>query len=86
MGTNRKPEIKEENGVTGAMILITLVSISLALILTLPNIYLDNQIYYESREIAHHQNIAQTLREEQTIIKNRLEEIKYRENMNSKVE
>jgi competence protein ComGC len=69
--------VKKENGVTGGMIIVTLFSISFVMLLTIPNIYLDNQIYYESREIAHYQNILKTLREEQTIIKKRLEAIKY---------
>jgi competence protein ComGC len=72
---------KRENGITWSMILITIFSISLVLLLTLPNIYLDNQIYYESREIAHYRNIAQTLKEEQNIILHKLEAIKYQENI-----
>ena len=78
---NRTKPIKQENGVTWSMIIITIFSISLVLILTLPKIYLSNQIYYESREIAHYRNIAQTLREEQTIILHKLEAIKYQDNI-----
>ena len=74
---------KEENGVTGSMILITFFVTSLALLLTLPNIYLDNQIYYESRNIAHFQRIKMTLEEEQTLIKTKLEEINYKENLHN---
>ena len=74
-------KIKEENGVTGSMVLITVFSIALVLLLTLPNIYLDNQIYYESRYIAHYQRIKVTLEEEQKIIKSKLEEINGRENL-----
>jgi len=51
------------------------------LLLTIPNIYLDNNIYYESREIAHYEAIAQTLREEQSIIKHKLEDVKYQESV-----
>ena len=78
---NITKSIKQENGVTWSMIIITIFSMSLVLILTLPNIYLHNQIYYESREIAHYRNIAQTLREEQTIILHKLEAIKYQDNI-----
>ena len=74
-------KIKEENGVTGSMILITFFVTALVLLLTLPNIYLDNQIYYESRDIAHFQNIKLTLEEEQAILKIKLEEIHYQENL-----
>ena len=78
---NKKKFLKQENGVTWSMILITIFSISLVLLVTLPNIYLHNQIYYESRQIAHYRNIAQTLREEQIIIQHKLEAIKYQENI-----
>lgn len=71
----------EENGVTGSMILITVFSIALVLLLTLPKIYLENQIYYESRYIVHYQSIKLTLEEEQSSIKTKLEEINYRENL-----
>ena len=73
--------VKSENGVTWSMFIITLFSMFLVLLMTLPNIYLDNQIYYESREIAHYQHIVKTLREEQTIIKRKLEAVKYQENI-----
>ncbi len=73
--------IKNENGVTWSMFIITIFSMSLVLLMTLPNIYLDNQIYYESREIAHYQHIVKTLREEQMIIKRKLEAVKYQENV-----
>lgn len=79
----REMKPQKENGVTGSMMLVTFFSIALALLLTLPNIYLDNQIYYESREIAQLQSIAKTLREEQGIIQNRLEAIKYEESLRS---
>ena len=72
---------KEENGVTGSMILITFFITALVLLLTLPNIYLDNQIYYESRDIAHLQRVKMTLEEEQSLIKTKLEEIHYKENL-----
>ena len=77
----RAKQIKEENGVTGSMILITFFVTALVLLLTLPNIYLDNQIYYESRNIAHLHRIKVTLEEEQTLIKIKLEEINYKENL-----
>ena len=74
-------KIKEENGVTGSMILITFFITALVLLLTLPNIYLDNQIYYQSRSIAHLHRIEITLEEEQTLIKTKLEKINYKENL-----
>jgi len=75
---NRK--LQKENGVTNSMILITIFVSALVLLLTLPNIYLDNHIYYESRELTHLNKIKVTLEEEQAIIKMRLEEINVKEN------
>jgi len=72
---------KEEKGVTGSMILITLLSIALVLLLTIPNIYLDNEIYYESHEISRLQSLKITFQEEQVLIKNRLDEIHSQENL-----
>ena len=77
----RAKKIKKENGVTGSMILIIFSVTVLVLLLTLPNIYLDNQIYYESRHIAHAQRVKMTLEEEQALIKIKLEEIHYKENL-----
>jgi competence protein ComGC len=71
----------QENGVTRSMLLITVLLSSLALLLTIPNIYLDNQIYYESREIAQLHKVKIILEEEQLLIKNRLEEVNVKENL-----
>jgi hypothetical protein len=80
MPRDLKPKIRE-NGVTTTMIIITTIFFLLVMFLTIPNIYLDNNIYYESREIAHYENIAKMLREEHIIIRHRLEEVKYQENV-----
>jgi len=76
----KKKEIVE-NGVTNSMIVITIMLTALVLLLTLPNIYLDNQIYYESRKLAHLNKVKIMLQEEQVIIKNRLEEINVQEHL-----
>ena len=72
---------QEENGVTGGMVVITILATLLVLLLFIPNIYLDNQIYYESRQIAILKSLKITFQEEQVLIKNRLEEINYEENL-----
>lgn len=72
---------KVENGVTGSMVLITIFLSSFFLVLVIPNVYLDNHIYYESREIAHLKAVKLTFEEEQKIIKNKLEIIYYQENL-----
>ena len=73
----------EENGVTLGMIFITISLTLLVLLLTIPNIYLDNQIYYKSRSLAHLNKIKTTLEEEQVLIKNKLEIINVREHLDS---
>ena len=70
-----------ENGVTNSMILISIMLTALVLLLTLPNIYLDNQIYKESRKLAHLNKVKITLQEEQVIIRNRLEEVNVQQNL-----
>ena len=77
----KKREEQTENGVTNSMIVITVMLTALVLLLTLPNIYLDNHIYYESRKIAHLNRVKIMLQEEQVIIKNRLEEINVQEHL-----
>jgi hypothetical protein len=74
-------EERAENGVTGGMVVITILATALVLLLFIPNIYLDNQIYYESRQIAHLKSLKITFQEEQALIKNRLEVIDYQENL-----
>ena len=76
----KKEEIVE-NGVTNSMIVISIMLTALVLLLTLPNIYLDNHIYYESRKLAHLNKVKIMLQEEQEIIKNRLEEINVQEHL-----
>ena len=76
-----KKQGEVENGVTSSMILITVMLTALVLLLTMPNIYLDNQIYKESRKLAHLNKIKIMLEEEQVIIKNRLEEMNVKENL-----
>jgi len=70
-----------ENGVTNSMIVIMVFLSALVLVLVIPNIYLDNHIYYESREISHLQAVKLTFEEEQKIIQNKLETIYYDENL-----
>jgi len=76
-----RKNLKKENGVTISMILITTFLFLFILMLILPNIYLDNNIYYESRKIAYYNHIYQTLLAEQKIIRHKLEEVKFRENI-----
>lgn len=72
---------KEENGVSGNMLLMTILLIALTLLLAIPNIYLDNNIYYLSRDISRLQSLKITFQEEQVLIKNHLEKIDSQENL-----
>jgi len=63
------------------MIILTISLFMFILILVLPNIYLHNSIYEKSRKIAHYNHIYQTLLAEQKIIRHRLEEVKFQENV-----
>jgi len=74
----------EENGISGSMVLITIFLSGLALLLTIPNIYLDNNIYYQSRKLSKLERIKITLEEEQAIIKIKLDSINGRENLLNK--
>jgi len=76
-----RKKLKRENGITGDEILIATFLFLFVLMLVLPNIYLDNNIYYESRKIAHYNHIYQTLLAEQKIIRHKLEEVKFQENV-----
>ena len=76
-----KKEMIEENGVSLPMVLITLMLTALVLLLTMPNIYLDNQLYYESRKIAHLNKVKIMLQEEQAVIETRLEKIYVEEHL-----
>jgi len=76
-----RKQIVIENGVTNSMIVITVMLTALILLLTLPNIYLDNHLYYESRKLAHLNKVKIMLQEEQVIIRNRLEEINAQQNL-----
>ncbi len=76
-----KKEIIVENGVTTSMILVTIMLTALVLLLTIPNIYLDNQIYYESRKIAHLNRVKLMLQEEQVVLNTRLEKMNVEENL-----
>lgn len=70
-----------ENGVSNRMLFITFVVSAIALFLTMPNIYLDNQIYYESRKIAQLHKVKTILEEEQLLVKSHLQEIHSKENL-----
>ena len=55
-----------------------LLALFTAMLVILPDIYLKNQIYYESRDIAKLYNEYSVLKEENRALKQKLEKIKFK--------
>jgi cell division protein FtsL len=55
-----------------------LLVVTIALALLFPKIYLQSQIYYKSRDIAHLQQEHNALQEENRIIRSKVEEIRFK--------
>lgn len=60
------------------LLLGVLLAIFTVLLIILPNIYLKNEIYYESRDIAKLYNEYSVLKEENRALKQKLEYIKFK--------
>lgn len=68
-----QPKKLDEN-----FLLYTLLLMALALILAFPKIYIHQQIYFASRDIAKLKGEYDLLQEENKIIKNSVEELRYK--------
>jgi len=66
-----------ESGITNRGVVRILLFVAFVLLLTLPNIYLDNEIYHKSREITKYEAMLSALRNEQEDIKQKLEFSKF---------
>ncbi len=60
------------------LLLGVLLALFTALLVVLPDIYLKNEIYYESRDIAKLYNEYSVLKEENRALKQKLEKIKFK--------
>ncbi len=60
------------------LLLGVLLALFTALLVILPDIYLKNEIYYESRDIAKLYNEYSVLKEENRALKQKLEKIKFK--------
>ena len=60
------------------LLLGVLLALFTALLVILPNIYLKNEIYYQSRDIAKLYNEYSVLKEENRALKQKLEKIKFK--------
>jgi len=61
-----------------AFLLYVLMLLILVAIFTFPKIYIQQQIYFKSREIAKLQSEYETLKEENRLIKSSVESIKFK--------
>lgn len=59
-------------------LIVYLLVVFIVLLVVFPKIYLQSQIYYKSRDIALLEHEYNTLKEENTIIKNKVETIRFK--------
>jgi len=59
-------------------LIVYLLVVFIVLLVVFPKIYLQSQIYYKSRDIAVLEHEYNTLKEENTIIKNKVETIRFK--------
>jgi hypothetical protein len=71
-------EIVTRKGLDWRFLLTTLSLIAIGWTLAFPRIYLNNAIYYKSRDIAVLQREYETLLEENIQIRNRVEQMRFR--------
>ena len=71
-------EIVTRNGLGWRFLLSMLLIFGIVWALLFPKIYLQNTIYYKSRDIAVLQREYETLREENRVIKRRVEAMKFK--------
>lgn len=70
--------LKKEQNLNFKNLLIALLIMFLLLSITLPKIYISNEIYYTSRSIAELRNQLNVLLEENKALKSKLEKIRYK--------
>ena len=69
---------RKEHGITFGALTITLIAMAIFLAMALIKIYLNNQIYYESRRIHSLEQEVAALKEEKTLLKMRVEKLQYK--------
>jgi|GEM_PF-764521 cell division protein FtsL len=68
----------KRNGITFSTLLIIVISMVIVLILAMLKIYLSNQIYYESRRVNYIEGEVAALREENVMLKNQVQNLKFK--------
>jgi len=69
---------RKEHGITFGVLSIALIAMTLILLLALIKIYLSNRIYYESRQTNLLERQASALKEENGLLRMRVEKLKYK--------
>jgi len=70
--------VKQPNGVSFGLFIMTIFLMAIAVSLAVVKIYLSNQIYYESRRINYIEGEVEALREENTLLRNQLQRQKFK--------
>jgi len=73
-----KHQKRHVDNLSAKLLLGVLLALFTALLVILPDIYLKNEIYYESRDIAKLYNEYSVLKEENRALKQKLEKIKFK--------
>jgi cell division protein FtsL len=76
---HEKRQKKEINGITGGMISVIVLAMSIALILGLFKIYLSNRIYFESRKLNKLYREVEILKAENRILEQKIEALTFKQ-------
>jgi cell division protein FtsL len=76
---HEKRQKKEVNGITGGMISVIVLAMSIALILGLFKIYLSNRIYFESRKLNKLYREVEILKAENRILEQKIEALTFKQ-------
>ncbi|ABK82399.1 hypothetical protein Q4Y15_001381 [Campylobacter fetus] len=71
-------ELKKEHNLNFQSLMAAYFMLLLILCVTIPKIYISNEIYYTSRDIAELKNKLNVLLEENKVLKAKLEKIRYK--------
>ena len=69
---------KRPDGITFKMVMIILISVSIALILATIKIYLSNQIYYESKKVNKIEREVSALKAEKVLLQQNIEALRFK--------
>ena len=67
------------NGVTGGMLSVIAIAMTIVLILGLFKVYLSNRIYFESRKLNRTYREVEALKAEQRMLKQKIEQLDFKQ-------